>query len=95
MNWQDQPIPNDDEGQPMFKGNMDLFNDREERLGSVLWFYDGGPYYAFAVDPREPDVVRRIGPCMTLDAAKESVVRGASGQIENLNKRAGYPNEQG
>lgn len=93
MSWRDEPIDNDDEGRPMFKGSVGLTNDKGEKLASVIWFFDSGPFYAFAVDLREPDVIRRIGPNMTLDGAKEACIAGVEGRIPDLNKRAGYPRE--
>lgn len=92
MNWLDQPIPNDDEGRPMFKGSMDLHDDKNMKLASIIWFYDGGPYYAFAVDHQDHTVICRIGPVMTLDGAKDACVRAISGELD-LTGRARYPNE--
>jgi hypothetical protein len=91
MNWRDQPIPDDDEGRPMFKGLVALTNDKNEHLGGVCWFDDDGPFYASAMDVNDTSLVRRIGPCTTLDEAKRRVFDGIEGKISNLSQRAGYP----
>lgn len=90
MSWRDAPIPNTDEGLPMFLGNIDLVNDKNELLGSVLWFYDDGPFYAHAADLTEPTVIRRIGPHTTLEGAKASVMEVVEGR-KDVRARAGYP----
>lgn len=90
MNWQDKPIPEDDEGRPMFKGLLDLCNDKNEHLGGICWFYDDGPFYASAMDPTNIKLIRRIGPCITLEGAKQRIYEALEGKIKNLNKRAGY-----
>jgi hypothetical protein len=90
MNWRDQPIPNDDEGSPMFHGLLHLTNDKNEKLGGVCWFYDHGPFYASAMDASDTSLIRRIGPCATLEGAKQSVLDAIEGKI-NISKRAGYP----
>lgn len=90
MNWHDNPIPNDDEGRPMFKGLIELTNDKNERLGGICWFHDEGPFYASAMDPKDIALVRRIGPCSTLDGAKRRVFDAIEGKIDNLSNRAGY-----
>lgn len=90
MNWRDEPIPNDDQGRPMFKGNLELTNDKNEILGSIVWFFDEGPFYAHAVDPNDTTIVRRIGPCTTLEGAKRRVCDALEGKIANLSNRAGY-----
>jgi hypothetical protein len=90
MNWHDQPIPNDDEGNPMFKGLLDLTNDKNERLGGICWFFDEGPFYASAMDVNDTNVVRRIGPCTTLHGAKQRVYDAIEGRIPDISKRAGY-----
>lgn len=94
MNWKDKPIPNDDEGRPMFNGNMVLTNDKGEFLANVLWFFDGGPYYSFALDPADTDIVRRIGPSETLEGAKASAIRALQGEIKDLSKRAGFRKDE-
>ncbi|MCC8949306.1 hypothetical protein H8A97_30445 [Bradyrhizobium sp. Arg62] len=91
MNWRDDQIPNDDEGRPMFKGSLSLLNDKNEWLASVVWFYDEGPFYAHAMDPSDTNVVRRIGPITTLEAAKDRCIDALEGRIPDLSKRAGYP----
>ena len=90
MNWRDEPIPNDDEGRPMFKGSISLTNDKNEELGCILWFYDEGPFYAHAMDVKDTSLIRRIGPCTTLEGAKRSVFAALEGQTD-ISKRAGYP----
>jgi hypothetical protein len=90
MNWHDQPIPNDDEGHPMFKGSIDLVNDKNELLAGVVWFSDEGPFYAHAVDLNEPAIIRRIGPCTSLDGAKARCLDVIEGRLD-VSKRAGYP----
>lgn len=90
MTWSDEPIPNDDTGHPMFKGIIQLTNDKNEHLGGICWFSDDGPFYASAMDPTDTTLVRRIGPCTTLEGAKRSIVDAIEGLIPDLNKRAGY-----
>jgi hypothetical protein len=95
MDWIDQPIDNDDEGRPRCKGLIALHNDKGEKLASIMWFFDEGPFYCFAVDPSEAKdgIIRRIGPVMDLESAKQVCCRGIEGGIENLTRRAGYPRE--
>lgn len=90
MNWRDKPIPNDDEGRPMFKGSLGLTNDKNEHLGGILWFYDEGPFYASAMDVNDISLVRRIGPCSTLQGAKQRVYDAIEGRIPDISNRAGY-----
>lgn len=90
MNWTDREPGKTDEGKPMCKGIIELMNDKDEFLGSVMWFCDGGPFYAHAVDLREPDVTRRIGPHTTLEDGKLAVMQVVEGQLD-VSKRAGYP----
>lgn len=89
MNWHDQPIPEDDCGRPMFKGSIDLTNDKNELLGSICWFYTDGPFYAHAMDSNDTTLIRRIGPCSTLDGAKQSVLDAIEGR-KDISARAGY-----
>ncbi len=89
MIWQDKLISNDDEGRPMFKGLMELTNDKNEELGSICWFFDEGPFYAHAMDVNDITLIRRIGPCTTLESAKEAVNRSLEGEL-NISNRAGY-----
>jgi hypothetical protein len=77
----------------MFRGDIDLKDDRGDTLASIVWFTDTGPYYAHAVDLREPDVIRRIGPIMTLEAAKQRCLDVIEGRLDVRN-RAGYPRER-
>ena len=90
MTWNDAPIPNDDEGRPMFNGLLTLTNDKNEKLGSILWFYDEGPFYAHAMDANDTSLIRRIGPCTTLEGAKHSICEAIEGR-KNISNRAGYP----
>lgn len=89
MNWKDCEIPNDENGNPMFKGSIDLTNDKNELLGSVCWFYDEGPFYSHAMDVNNTNLIRRIGPCQTLEGAKKSVMDAIEGKL-NISNRAGY-----
>jgi len=89
LNWKDAPIPNDENRQPMFKGSLDLTNDKNELLGSIVWFYDEGPFYAHAMDANDTSLIRRIGPCTTLEGAKKSVMDAIEGKL-NISNRAGY-----
>lgn len=89
MNWRDEPIPNDDTGHPMFKGRLSLTNDKNEPLGSICWFYDAGPFYAHAMDATDTSLMRRIGPCTTLDGAKRAVFEAIEGH-RDISGRAGY-----
>lgn len=89
MNWHDGEIE-EREGAPMFKGLVKLTNDKNEVLGSVLWFYDEGPFYAHAMDANDTNITRRIGPCMTLVGAQQAVYDAIEGR-ENISDRAGYP----
>jgi hypothetical protein len=91
MTWSDEPIPNDEHGHPKFRGIIHLTNDKNEHLGGICWFYDDGPFYASALDPTDITLVRRIGPCTTLEGAKQRVIEAIEGLIPDLNKRAGYP----
>jgi hypothetical protein len=91
MNWQDEAIPEDDHGNPRFKGLMRLVNDKNEHLGGICWFSDEGPFYASAMDVSDTSVVRRIGPCATLEGAKRRVCDALEGRIIDISKRAGYP----
>jgi hypothetical protein len=90
MNWKDAPIPNDDEGRPMFKGLLDLTNDKNEPLGGICWFSDEGPFYASAMDVNDTTLIRRIGPCTTLEGAKRSIFEALEGK-RSISNRAGYP----
>lgn len=90
MNWRDDPIPNDDEGRPMFKGTISLKNDKGELLANVLWFWDEGPFYAHAMDAKNPMLLRRVGPCTTLEGAKRACIEAIEGH-KDISKRAGYP----
>ena len=90
MNWHDKAIPDDDEGRPMFKGLIELTNDKNEHLGGICWFFDDGPFYASAMDVNDTSLVRRIGPCTTLEGAKRSIFAAIEGR-ENISNRAGYP----
>jgi len=89
MTWQDQPIDNDDEGNPMFKGVQRLLNDKEETLASICGFYDEGPFYAHAMDANNPELIRRIGPCSTLESAKSACEKAIEGRMD-ISDRAGY-----
>jgi hypothetical protein len=91
MNWRDDPIENDEEGRPMFKGSLSLTNDKGERLAGVLWFYDVGPFYAHAMDPTDTTLIRRIGPVTTLEGAKSACIQAIEGRVTDLSQRAGYP----
>jgi hypothetical protein len=90
MNWRDVPAELDDEGNPKCVGHLVLVNDKNEELAGLVWFYDGGPFYASAVDLREPDVLRRIGPCTTLESGKEACMRVIQGD-RDVSGHAGYP----
>jgi len=89
MTWRNAPIENDPDGNPTCLGLIELVNDKAERLGIVLWFYEHGPFYASAVDLREPDVIRRIGPHHTLEGGKEAVMSVVEGRFD-VSRRAGY-----
>lgn len=89
MTWRDEPIPNDDEGRPMFKGLVRLTNDKNEELGGICWFYDDGPFYASAMDVNDTSLVRRIGPCTTLEGAKQRIFDALEGWVD-ISNRAGY-----
>ena len=94
MQWQDDTIPKDEEGRPMFLGAVQLSNDKGEHLASVCWFYDAGPFYAHAMDAKQPEVLRRIGPCTSLDGAKAACERAIEGALD-ISNRAGYPRMKG
>lgn len=89
MNWTEQPIPADDEGQPMFLGRLMLSNDKSEKLGGVVWFHEEGPFYSHAMDVRDTTRMARIGPCYTLEGAKQSVIDAIEGRLD-IHDRAGY-----
>lgn len=89
MNWRDEPIPDDDEGNPKFRGVIALTNDKNEHLGGICWFSDDGPFYANAMDAKDIRVIRRIGPCTTLEGAKSSVYAALEG-ADSISNRAGY-----
>lgn len=90
MNWQEPPIERDEYDEPRFKGLLRLVNDKNEHLGSICWFDDDGPFYSSAMDPKDITMVRRIGPCTTLEGAKTRVLDAIEGYIPDLGKRAGY-----
>ena len=90
MNWRDDPIGNDEDGEPMFRGSLSLVNDKGELLAGIVWFFDEGPFYAHAMDPANPDVIRQIDPIRTLEAAKQRCFDAMEGRIPDLSKRAGY-----
>jgi len=94
MTWNDEPIHNDDEGHPMFRGAIGLTNDKNEELGSILWFFDEGPFYAHAMDVNDISRVRRIGPCTTLEGAKRAVFDAIEGRSD-ISNHAGYPRGNG
>lgn len=88
MDWkQDPPTLNEDRTEKW--NSVSLRNDKNELLGSVMWFYEGGPFYAHAVDLKEPDVIRRIGPHRTLEGSKAAVNDVIEGKLD-VSKRAGY-----
>lgn len=87
--WVHKPIPDDEGGRPMFKGLMELTNDKGECLGSISWFYESGPFYAHAMDAKDTSLLRRIGPHDTLDGAKFSVDAAITGK-KDLSGRAAY-----
>lgn len=89
MQWNDAPIEKDDSGKPKFLGLQKLTNDKGEKLASICWFHDFGPFYAHAVDLKEPDDMRRIGPCSTLDGAKAACLEVIEGSLD-VSKRARY-----
>ena len=89
MNWKDVNIPDDEYGEPMFKGSQHLTNDKNEVLGSICWFYDEGPFYSHAMDVNNINLLRRIGPCTTLERAKKSVMDAIEGKLD-ISNRAGY-----
>lgn len=74
----------------MFKGIERLTNDKGDYLASVVWFYDSGPFYAHAMDVNDPDLVRRIGPCTSLESAKQACLDAIEGR-KDLSGRASYP----
>ncbi len=88
MNWVDAKIENDEHGEPMFKGSIELLNDKRELLASIVWFYDDGPFYAHAMDPRDTDLIRRIGPNETLEGAKRSCLAQIEGRSPHFNTAA-------
>jgi hypothetical protein len=90
MNWHDAPIGDDEYGRPLFKGVLHLLNDKREKLGGIMWFEDAGPFYAHAMDVNDITLVRRIGPCSTIDSAKRAIVDAIEGRL-NISNRAGYP----
>jgi hypothetical protein len=90
MIWRDDPIPVDDEGQQMFAGSIELTNDKNDTLGSIVWFYDSGPFYAHAMDSKDTTLIRRIGPCTSLESAKQAVLDALEGRM-NISDRAAYP----
>jgi hypothetical protein len=90
MNWKDEPIPSDEDGTPMFMGILRLTNDKNERLGGICWFSDDGPFYAHAMDAKDVSLIRRIGPCTTMDGAKRSVMDAIEGR-KDISSRAGRP----
>lgn len=92
MDWQSEDPGQTPEGRPTCKGWLVLRNDKSEKLASIMWFEDEGPFYCFAVDPSEAKdgIIRRIGPVRELASAKEVCLRGIEGRIENLTRRAGY-----
>lgn len=91
MDWISEEPGKTPEGRPTCKGLLVLRNEKNEKIASIMWFYDEGPFYCFAVDPSETDIIRRIGPVRELDVAKDVCLRGIEGRIENLTRRAGYP----
>ena len=92
MNWQEPPIERDETGEPMFKGVLRLVNDKNEHLGGICWFDDDGPFYCSAMDVKDTELVRRIGPCTTLEGAKQSVFAAIEGRMD-ISDRAGYLRE--
>ncbi len=74
----------------MFKGLIGLFDDRNEIIASICWFYDEGPFYAHAMDINDTSLIRRIGPQTTLDGAKQRCLDAIEGRL-NISNRAGYP----
>lgn len=93
MNWHDRPIDTDETGRPRFRGSVSLTNDKNEHLGGIVWFYDEGPFYASAMDFSDTTLIRRIGPCTTLEGAKQSVVDAIEGRFD-ISKRASYPRDK-
>lgn len=89
MEWKDELRSDNAE---KFKGIIKLHNDKQQVVGSICWFYDSGPFYAAAVIPTEPDVMRRIGPISTLEHAKEACIQVAEGN-KDISGRAAYPRE--
>ena len=89
MEWKDELHPDDAE---KFKGIIKLRNDKQQVVGSIVWFDDSGPFYAAAVMPTEPDVMHRIGPIDTLEHAKEACIRVAEGN-KDISGCAAYARE--
>jgi hypothetical protein len=88
MNWKSLPIPLDDTERDAFKGILRLVDDKGEYLGGVCWFYDGGPFYSSVKDINDPSLVRRIGPCTTLEGAKQSVIDALEGRLDVSDRAA-------
>lgn len=83
MNWRDvEAIPAAPDGTPMFLAGIELVNDKNTKLASVIWFVESGPFYAHAVDPKDFGLIRRIGPCTSLDGAKQACVNHIEGKLD-------------
>ncbi len=89
MNWHDVPSALDEYDRPLFKGVLHLTNDKQEKLGGIVWFEDEGPFYAHAMDIKNVNLIRRIGPCTTLEKAKQNIIDALEGRL-NISNRAGY-----
>jgi len=73
--WQYGKIELDDKDRPKWEGTLELHNDKGEEMACIVWFDPEGPFYASAMDGKNPDVIRRIGPCETLESAKRACER--------------------
>lgn len=91
MSWLDARTVRDEDGVKKYDV-VELVNDRREVIASIMQFYEGGPFYSAAVDPREPNVMRRIGPITgPIENAKTACERVCSCEgPDDLHKRAGY-----
>lgn len=82
MNWKHLLIPIDDEDDPEFEGYLELTNDKNELLAEICWFYTNGPFYVWAMDATNTLLIKRIGPCSTLEGAKQTAMDAMEGKIK-------------
>jgi hypothetical protein len=80
MQWRDKNPEQGGEDNLSLTGLIELMNDQNKVIASIIWFEDEGPFYAYARNGKMPDYLKRIGPSSTLDGAKEACMAQLEGR---------------